>query len=263
METIVHALRVHWEGIKTSIAGRMAYRTDFFLSMMIMFLVEFIVPAVTFLIYRSGASFPGWNLYEVLLIQTVFLIAKGIAFPLLCGIVWNTIRRVSNGTYDLLLIKPHSVLHMTMITSLDSEGMGKFFGGIVMFVLVMGKLPAPHALQWIWFLLLLVVSILVLFSFALIMAGMAFKWVGVGRTYEMFESITSFGLYPRAIFTKAFQTIITAFIPVAIIGFLPASVLLGKPATGVLPACAVSLVFFSLSLTFWHRMAAHYSSAGG
>jgi ABC-2 type transport system permease protein len=52
-------------------------------------------------------------------------------------------------------------------------------------------------------------------------------------------------------------------VPVAVIGFLPASVLVGKPAGGVVTASFVSVMFFIASLTFWRMMLKNYSSAGG
>ena len=45
-------------------------------------------------------------MYEVLLIQSVFLISKAIAFPLLWGVVWNTMEREREGAFDLILLKP-------------------------------------------------------------------------------------------------------------------------------------------------------------
>jgi ABC-2 type transport system permease protein len=95
------------------------------------------------------------------------------------------------------------------------------------------------------------------------MAGSAFKWVGNGRIYEIFDSISAFGSYPRSIFSKAFQSIITYIIPVAFIGVLPASALLGKELEGMLPAMLVCLVFFAAGFIFWKTMLPSYTSAGG
>lgn len=62
------AVRVELQGIKTALAGRMAYRGDFLLSALITLLANSMAPVIIFLVYRTGASFSGWNLYEVLLI---------------------------------------------------------------------------------------------------------------------------------------------------------------------------------------------------
>ncbi len=81
--------KIYLHGMKTALASRMAYRGDFIMSMLIMMVVELFGPLVTLLIYHNGASFPGWQRHEVLLLQGVFLLSRGIAFPFLwawCGI---------------------------------------------------------------------------------------------------------------------------------------------------------------------------------
>jgi len=90
-----------------------------------------------------------------------------------------------------------------------------------------------------------------------------FKWVGNSRIYEIFDSITAFGNYPRSIFSKAFQNLISYIIPIAIIGFFPASALLGKSIDGALAAMGICLVFFIFSMLFWRKMLSLYTSAGG
>lgn len=260
---MIKLLKIYLQGMKISLSSRMAYRGDFFLSIFIMLIGELIAPLTMFLVYRSGAAFPGWNLYEVLLIQAIFLISKGIASPLFFGIVFNTLSRVREGTFDILLIKPHSALFMSMVTAFDTEDIGKLFGGIALMLISLANLPAPGLLQWLQFLILMMLSILTLFSFTLIMAGSVFKWVGNSRVFEIYDSITNFGLYPASIFSKSLQLVITSIIPVAIIGFLPASMLLGKPSGGILQATVTSFIFLTFSLWFWNFMLSKYTSSGG
>jgi len=260
---MIKVLKIYFQGMKIALASRMAYRGDFFISMFIMLIGELFAPLITFLIYKNGAAFPSWTMYEVLLIQAIFLISKGIASPLFMGIVFNTLGKVRDGSFDILLIKPHSALFMSMVTAFDTEDMGKLAGGIGLLCIALYHLPMPGPLQWIQFLLLMLLSILSLFSFTLIMAGTVFKWVGNGRVFEIYDSITSFGLYPASIFSKTVQTIIISIIPVAVIGFIPAAVLLGKPADGLLSAIVSSIVFLLFSLWFWNFMLEKYTSAGG
>ncbi len=260
---MINAMHVHLQGIKTALAVRMAYRADFFISILIMLLVEALVPFVTYLIYKNGASLPGWSMYEVLLIQGIFLLSRGIAFPFFFGIVWNTVQRVQEGTFDLLLIKPRSILHMLIVTGFDSEDLGKLLGGIVLFTASLANIPFPGLLLWLKFLVLFIVSLVVMFGFGLILSGLGIVWVGNYRVYEIFFSIANFGMYPANIFSKFLQTFITSIIPVAMLGFVPASVLLGRPAEGTLYAVIASFIFLFASLLFWKTMFKRYTSAGG
>ncbi|MDF2921237.1 MAG: ABC-type uncharacterized transport system, permease component [Paenibacillaceae bacterium] len=256
-------VRLYLQGMKTSIAGRLTDRTDYLLSMAIMLFFDMIMPLVTIIIYSTGAAFPGWSLYEALLIQAIFLMAKGISFPFFFGMVWNTIWRVRDGTLDLLLIKPRSPLLMLIVTAFDAEDLGKLIGGVTLFTVAVFHLPAAALGAWLQFALLFLVAVLMFFAFALFISGVTIIWVGTYRVYEIFDSVTMFSLYPTSIFSRAFRTMITTVIPVAAMGSLPAAVLLGRPADGAWAAVPVVLVFTLAAYGFWVNMMKRYKSAGG
>ncbi|RKN80698.1 ABC transporter permease [Paenibacillus ginsengarvi] len=260
---MISGFRAYIEIVKTSFTSRMAYRGDFWISAVMTIAGELVVPLVTFLIYRSGASFPGWSLSEALLIQAIFLLSKGIAFPFFFGIVWNTLDRVREGTFDLLLIKPRPALWMALVTGFQPDGLGRLLGGIALTGAAVRLVPQAGAADWLLFAVLMLFSIMVLFAFALFMSGILFRWVGSSRVYEMFDSVASFGQYPRTIFAKSFVGLVLQAVPVLMIGYFPAAALLGKLSADVWIAAAVSFVFFLLSLVFWHRMLGNYTSAGG
>jgi ABC-2 type transport system permease protein len=256
-------LTVYRIAFQNALAERMAYRADFLLSVGIILLFEAIVPLVTLLIYRSGASFPGWTMYEALLIQAIFLLVKGLAFPFFFGLLGNMFERVREGTFDLLLIKPRMVLFMAIVTGIDLESFGKLFGGVGLLLILQPHLPTSSLVQWIQFGLLLLLGMSVICSFALILSATLFQWVGNGRVWEIFDCVTMFGLYPRSIFSKSLQWLLTAIIPIAMIGFFPAAALLDKPHTGMLLSAGICLLFLILSVKFWYWMLRHYTSAGG
>jgi ABC-2 type transport system permease protein len=260
---IVLWFKIYLHGMKTALASRMAYRGDFIMSMLIMLVMELAGPLITILIYHNGASFPGWQQYEVLLLQGVFMLSRGIAFPFYMGMVWNTISRVQEGTYDLLLIKPRSILQMSIVTAFDSEDLGKLIGGLLLFRYAMKRAPALPLENWMSFLLLFVFSLITMFAFGLFMSGLGIVWVGNYRIYDIFMTVMDFGLYPRSIFSKMFQTIITWVIPISLLGSFPASALLGKPVTGAFGAVLCAMVFLIAGLWFYHRMVRNYTSAGG
>jgi len=257
------ALGVYLQGMKTALASRMAYRGDFIMSMFIMMIVEFAGPVITMIIYGNGASFPGWSQYEVLLLQGIFLLSRGISFPFFMGIVWNTIGRVKEGTLDLLLIKPRSILLMSVVTAFDSEDLGKLIGGILVFRYALKKLPPQPLSHWISFFLLFLFSLILMFALALFMAGLGIVWVGNYRIYDIFITIMDFGMYPKSIFSKSFQSILTYIIPISLLASYPASALLGNVDRTVLLSLLASIVFLLLGFVFYFKMVKNYTSAGG
>jgi len=260
---MIKALRIQMLGIRLAFARRMAYRTDFFVSAAINMVGNMVIPWITYLIYHSGVALPGWSLYEVLLIQGVFMIAKGIAFSLFLGVLWDTTLSVREGTFDIVLLKPHPALNIIMANTFNCDYLGIFFGGIIISGFALSRLPPIMPAGYAGFFLLFIFSILVLLSFVLVMTAVVFKWVGNTRMNEIFSAMTLFGQYPSTIFPKTLANFLTWIIPISMIAFVPTSALLGKPADYILPSMLASVVFFLLSLMFWNRMIRKYTSAGG
>jgi ABC-2 type transport system permease protein len=249
--------------LRISLAARTAYRGDFFLSLLVSILFEMVTPLVTVLIYGAGSSFPGWTMGEALLIQAVFLVSRGIAFPCFFGIVWVVFERVREGTFETTLLKPLPPLLVALAEGLDAEGFVRFTGGAALFAYALSKVPAPGLPQILLFIALLAVSLLVLFSFALLMSGSLFVWIGNGRVMEVMESVMLFAQYPASIYGQTFQLVLSVVIPAAMIAFFPAQALLGRMEPFTWISVAACAVFFLASLSFWRAMAGRYKGGGG
>ncbi|MBN1412904.1 MAG: ABC-2 family transporter protein [Spirochaetales bacterium] len=256
-------VRIYIQAFKLAFARRMAYRGDFLFSCVLTLLYESVIPLVTVLIYGSGYSFPGWGFYEVLAIQSAFMLARGLAYPTLFGMVITTIELVKNGQFDLLLLKPRSILFITIATGIETEDLSTLLGGAVLFTIAVCNLPPAGLLNALLFIPLLLCSVAFLFSFALLMAGSSFKWVGNYRLYEIFSTVTQFASYPLSIFPSPMRAAFSFVVPIAVIAFIPASVLLGHSIEFLLLSIGTSLLFPVLGLLYWHKMLRNYTSAGG
>ncbi len=255
--------RLFGRALRVSLATRAAYRGDFLMSLLVAVLFEMVTPLVTVLIYGAGSSFPGWSMGEALLIQAVFLVSRGIAFPCFFGIVWVVFDRVRDGTFETILLKPLPPLLVTLAEGLDAQGFIRFTGGAALFAYALTKVPAPGAAQVLLFAALFLISLLVLFSFALLMSGSLFAWVGNGRVMEVMESVMLFAQYPVSIYGQTFQLLLAVVVPAAMIAFLPVQALLGRaePITGA--SVLACVVFFFASLFLWRAMARRYRGGGG
>lgn len=249
--------------LKTRLSEKMAYRGDFVISMLMMLIGDMILPMVTYLVYQTGASFPGWTLEEVIVIQGVFLLSKGIAFPFFFGMISMTLQQVREGTYDFLLLKPRSTLFLTLILSFELNDFGRLLSGGVLFGISLTALPQLGITEWLHFLLLFVCAVIVLFAFSLFFSGILFKWVGSSRVFDIFDSLSMFGFYPGTIYSSKLQHLLLYIIPILMIGFIPAATLLRRPIDGLIYSIFASLLLLVAGLTFWHMMLKKYTSAGG
>ena len=190
--------------LRTKLAAQMAYRGHFFLSVGLLVIGDLLLPLATLLVYRSGASFPGWTLHEALLIQGTFALARGIAFPFFFGMISSNLTHVREGTFDLLLLRPRSTLFMAMLTGMEPFDFGRLLSGGVLFGYALTGIPSPSPAEWLGFAALFAASLTVLCAFSLFFSGLLFRWVGSSRVHDIFDAFTSFGMYPGTIFAKSF-----------------------------------------------------------
>ncbi|MEJ6951477.1 ABC transporter permease [Natronospora cellulosivora (SeqCode)] len=260
----MRTIKIFWTGIKIALSSRITYRGDFLLRFFMMLIGDLLLPMITLLIYRTGAAFPGWSLHEALLIQAIFMFVKGITFPFFFGMVGNILGQVREGTLDLLLIKPCSLMFLTIVLSFNMEYLGSFFGGLIMIIYLSFYLELSISISVLFnFFLIFLFAMIVLLSFTLIMSGSLFKWVGNSRVYEIFDALSTFCLYPKTIYSNSFQNIISYLIPIAMIAYYPTTALLDRVSIVVLYSALSSLIFFAISILFWNMMLKKYSSAGG
>lgn len=261
--TIRHALRIYGQGIRISASSSMAYRADFFVNLIISLLSNLLLPLVTVLIYGAGAAIPGWSFHEALCIQAVFMLCTGVSGACFYSLVGITMGRIREGSYDLLLIKPGPVIVITLSDGFAFDNLGSLLGGTGIFIYALTGLAAPSALQWLQFVFLFLMGLLVLLGMTLIMSATMFKWVGNSRIFEIFDAVSMFGRYPGTIFPRTLATFITYLLPVGMLGFLPASALLGGLSAVSFLACIPCVIFMLLGYALFRHMVTLYQSAGG
>jgi ABC-2 type transport system permease protein len=261
---MMRLLRTYRVLIRNELTSRMAYRFDFFSGIVVSLIGQMLLPIVTLIIYAAGASFPGWNYHEVLLIQSVFIMSTSVANTLFFGVVILVMEHIREGTFDLYLIKPAPVTLLAVGRSFSFEGVFVFAGGLALFIYALSALPIPGALAWVQFVLVFLLAVAVLLGITFLIAATLFKWVGNSRLFEVYESVIEFGRYPASIYSKSFRAVITYAVPVALLGTIPASVLL-KPGSvgGLLLAALFAFVFLGIGFAVWKLMLKSYSSTGG
>lgn len=254
---------IYTTGVKTAVAESMAYRLNFLLSMIIALCSNLLFPLVTILIYSAGASFPGWNLYEMLLLQSIFITSGGLSYLLWEGMVYSTMFRVVDGTFEVVLLKPLSPLFYLVVSSFNPQSFGTVIGGSVLFGFALSQTGVASAMAAAQFLLFFAAGFFVLSGINMMMAAMSFKWVRNTRITEIFNSVLNFGKYPAGIFPTAVRGVTTFIIPVMMIGFFPASALLGRLPPEAYLAIIPCVLFMLFGVWVYKLMVRKYEGVGG
>ena len=256
-------IKIYLTCLRTSFSCAMAYRTDFILGNLITLLSNTMIPLITVVVYANGSSFPEWDMWEVLLIQSVFSMSGAVSSMVSGSILWVTMDNVQAGSFETVLLKPLSPLFYITASNFSTGSIGLFIGSLVLTIVSASHTGIAGAGGILLFLLLFISGIAVMGGLDLIMAAISFKWVGNSRIPEIFGSIEEFGKYPLAIFPKSIQIISTLVIPVAVVGFFPASALLGRLEPVALISVIPCILFLLFGIWLYNRMIKIYEGVGG
>ena len=255
---------IYKESLRVSLVSATTYRTDFILHSIITLLSNIIFPLVTVLIYQSGVGFPGWSMYQVLLIQSIFTLSTGISDMLFSGVVWTTMGHVQEGTLEIVLIKPVDSMFYILASTSNVGGIGVVVGGFAVFVISFIKAGISSSwLMWGQMILFFAAGLMVMLGVQLLMAATSFKWVANSRIPEMYGSVLRFGNYPQTIFNKFIIALTSFIIPVGMIGYYPAAALLGKTVFWMYISIVPCVLFMIFGIWVYRYMVRLYEGVGG
>lgn len=263
MKKLSHYAEIYKACLHTVFANLTAYRADFIMFSVINLVSSIVLPLVTLLIYNNGASFPNWTMWEVLVIQGVYTMSNYTAYAIFNGVIWVTMDRIREGNFETVLIKPVSPLFFLTASTFDPEAIISIGGGLAMLIVSLCHTGAPDALGWLSFAVLYLAGTAVLCGIFLVMAAITFKWVGNSRIPEIFDSIKAFGQYPFDIFPRVIRAVAAFVIPVAMIGFFPASALLGRSEPAAFIAVISCIIFMLFGIWLYNKMIKLYEGVGG
>lgn len=255
--------KIYKECIKAAFLQASAYRLNFFLTTFITLVGNLLFPLITILIYNSGAEFSGWNFYEVLLIQSIFTFSSGFSGIIVGEVFFRTMVCNREGNFEVILLKPVHPLFFIMASSFNPEFFGLMIGGIVLFVIAILHTGVASFFAIIEFLILFFSGTAVMTGISFIMAATSFKWIGNSRIPEIANSLNNFGKYPASVYPSALKSVITFIIPVAMVGFYPASALLGRLDPIVFLAVIPCILFMLFGIWLYNYMIMLYEGVGG
>jgi ABC-2 type transport system permease protein len=255
-------IRIYLAGILTSIKSAAAYRANFLLMNLFDLIWAVAAPLVTILIYGSGATFPGWTFWEVMLMQGLFELSSALCAVFVENTVWSTMNHVREGSLETVLLKPMPPILYMLATSFRFDSFGGLLGGLALTIIAANNcviLPAQVPLC----ILIFLAGIAVNGGAALISAAASFKWVANSRLSEIRMSFENFGIYPVNIFPSGLRFAVTFVLPFAAMGCFPAEVLLGRfNFTNILLIIPAAL-FLTFAVWLYNHMIRLYEGVGG
>ena len=248
--------------MKASLLARIAYKAEFFISMISMFALEMVGPLFAYTIYLNSPGFSGWTFYEIILLQGILLFIKGFSYVTFFGIVWNSNLQIWRVTFDFMLLKPRNTLLTFIFSSFDTEDNGKMFGGLLLITIALFNIDFGLS-KLLLMILLIILGIIIFFSIALLFSAFILRYIQTWRLYELLDIVLTLAQYPNNIYPKYVSVILTSIIPLFVAGVFPAQVLIGEVIPKMMSIIFSVIILLAIGLYTWFSVLKHYSSAGG
>lgn len=260
----MHSLTVIRSYLQLGLLNMVQYRTNFFFE-----LFGVTVHLVTALlglsvIFNQTSSLNGWSSSELVMllgIQTMLGSIIGVVFEPSFGVFMENVRL---GTLDFMLTKPAD--SQVMVTFQRVEGgaiAGTIAGAVILGIGIARHGERIGIAQALLFTVMMLVGILIMYSFLLILATLAFWFVKLDNVLMIFD--TTFGQagrWPISIYPSWLKGMLTFVIPIAFVVTVPAEALSGRANWQTIAgACVLAVAFMIGARWFWRYGTKHYTGA--
>lgn len=261
----MYYLRLLASFIRVSLQEELAYRSNFFVSLLNSLLNLGTDILGTVILFTQVKAINGWDFSETLALLGVYLILSALrgifigpsldALAGLDGEIWQ-------GRFDFTLLRPvnaqflASFRHWRLLTCFDLLlGIG---------VLIVAILPLQHTLTLfhvVSFLITLCTGVIVLYAILITFAALIFWSPGFLFTW-IFDGLFQIARYPIGLYPNWLQFILTWLIPIGIMTTVPAQAISGHLSMSVLVGSSiVSLILLIASSLLFQFGLRRYSSA--
>jgi len=258
-------LRLLKKTFSMELSSELAYKINFIIKSLGLIILDLIGPIIMLLIYTISSGIPGWRFEEFILFHGTFVFVIGLSHSLFFVFPLQVIENVRNGTFDKFLLKPFNPLLYLTFSSVDIEGFAEVFVGLALVLWAIIKLNIIiFSFNMMGYILLIIMALIFLYSLMVLISSLAFLFVKSFGLFDLLFKILDVGRYPMNIYGFEMKLIFTFILPIAVISFYPASVLLGTLSfLSLVEILTPVIVFLIFSIVMWNFAIKKYTSSGG
>jgi ABC-2 type transport system permease protein len=259
----VRYLRLFFVFFRVGILGELSYRSNFF-----MHLLESIMELGTALaglaiVFSHTDTLGGWRPDEIVALVGVYFLVSGAIRVVIQPSMERLIEAVHEGTLDFTLTKPEDAQLLVSIQRVEIWNITDIVLGFGVLAVALVRLGRTVGLSEVaGFVAALAAGGIIVYSFWLMLATLAFWFVRVENMLMIFSSMYEAGRWPVSFYPRWLRFMLTFLIPVAFATTVPAQALAGRLNwTTLAGAYALAAALAVLSRVFWRVGVRRYSSA--
>ncbi len=248
--------------VATSVQRELEFRANFIAKLLqnMSWIVFFLL--IILVIYSKTDSIAGWARGDTLvLLSTVFLMS-GLTSSTFFSL-YEIPEQVRRGTLDYVITRPVDSQFWVSLRRFEFSRAGSFLSGLILLAYASSTLDrSPTLVDWMFYLLSILFACAIFYGFLLFLMTLGIYFVRVENLWVLSETALDISRYPIDIYAAGVQRTLTYFLPLALIGTIPARHLVtgSNPAMlGVSALWAVGL--FMGARLFWRKSLRAYTSA--
>lgn len=254
--------RIYRTFLASSLARELEFRANFFakIAQSVVWCGFFVM--ILLVVYGRTDEVAGWNRADGMVLAAVCFLMNAVTMATTMSLM-EIPQLVRLGTLDFILTKPVDSQFWVSSRKFNFDQIGTILAGIAM--LIIGISPGdglPSALDWLGFSILFVCSVLLFYSFNLVLMTLGIWWVRVDNLWVLGESVMQVARYPLDIYGVTMQRIFIYVVPLAFVATIPARQLVKGFDPG---SIAIGVVWTAAAMTaarlFWRRALRSYASA--
>jgi ABC-2 type transport system permease protein len=244
------------------IKARMAYKADFFMSLVGIFFRDLTGFLALMVIFKSIPLLDGWNFYQIMFLYFFSLLSL-TPLQLLFDNIWQLRYHIVEGSFIKYYFRPLNMMFYYMSEVFDLKGISQLMFACAGFVyswlhlgIPIDKIPIS--------LLLLASSSLIMVALMILAAVPAFWIMNPFALLDLMFRIREYSRYPLTIFNSVFRFLFTFVIPLGFMAHYPVGYLIGGKEIGpiVFLAPLFGIGLFTLAYLFWVKGVNSYSGTG-
>jgi len=243
--------------------NEISYRINFFIQIFQSFLHLGTSLFWLFIVFQHTENIAGWKPMEIVVLMGIFFSIRGLNFVIILPCLQQLTEEVRNGTLDFILLKPQDAQFLISIQSIQIFKVVDLIFGII--IVLYGSYQIGEMITLtniLLFIIIITASIIIIYSFMLMLATTAFWFVKVENMLYIFNSMFETARWPTHIYPFWLRSILTTVIPVAFAVTVPAEALTGRLAIdNFILAIIMAIFLFLFSRWFWNFGIKSYSGA--
>ena len=243
--------------------NELAYRANFWVQTFESLINAIMVLGAVGVVFSQTNTLGDWMVWELTALCGVYFIMLGGINMILSPSLSQFIDDVRQGTLDFTLTKPEDA---QLLVSISRVQMWKLLD-VMLGIGVVGYAALQLSEQISWadaflFGVSLLLGGIIVYSFWIILATLAFWFIRVENIFFIFWSMYNAGRWPVTIYPGWLKWILTAIVPIAFAVTVPAEAIAGRLSIDTLwLAVGLAGVLLVASRQFWKFGVKHYAGA--